>query len=142
MGTLLETVVALGILATVAGVTLQAGAMATHAAANAALRAVLQDAAERELRVALDVVKYQGGSLAPATIATALPLQAAPPLPVRLSLAATAQSNGAIVVTVSAAPIDDPSQRVSANATLDRRAPLPGAVVRAPGLAPAPTGAP
>lgn len=142
MGTLFETTIAIGILATVAGTTLGVSAMAAHAAANAAMRSVMQDAAEREMRVALDVLKYQGGALAPVAIATTLPLAGASPLPVRLSLSASTAPSGATSVTIAVAARDDSTQRVTLGATLDRRAPLPGAVLHAPGLAPAPTGAP
>lgn len=142
MGTLFETTIAIGILATVAGTTLAVSAMAAHAWANAAMRSVMQDAAEREMRVSLDVLKYQGGALAPVTIATTLPLGSASPLPVRLSLSASTAPSGATSVTISVAAMDDSTQRVTLGAELDRRAPLPGAVLHAPGLVPAPTGAP
>lgn len=142
MGTLFETTIAIGILATIAGATLGVSAMATHAAANAAVRSVMQDAAEREMRLALDVLKYQGGALAPVTLATALPLAGASPLPVRLSLSTSTTPGGATTVTVGLVATDDSAQRVTIDATLDRRAPLPGTVLHAPGLVPAPTGAP
>lgn len=142
MGTLFETTIAIGILATVAGATLGAGAMATHAAASAAVRSVMQDAAEREMRVALDVLKYQGGTLAPVTIATSLPLASASPLPVRLSVSSSATAGGPTSVTIGIVAADDPQQRMTLNGTLDRRAPLPGTVLHAPELMPAPTGAP
>ena len=142
MGTLFETTIALGILAAVAGTTLGVSAMAAHAAANATVRSVMQDAAEREMRVALDVLKYQGGSLAPATIATTLPLASASPLPVRLSVNSTAAGGGGTSVTIGVVAANDPTQRVTLTGTLDRRAPLPGTTLHAPGLVPAPTGAP
>lgn len=142
MGTLFETTIAIGILATVASATLGVSAMATHASARAAMRSVMQDAAESEMRVALDVLKYQGGALAPASIATALPLAGASPLPVRLSLTTSAAPGGATMVSVVVIAADDSTQRVTLEGTLDRRAPLPGSVLQAPGLVPAPTGAP
>lgn len=142
MGTLFETTIALGILATVAGATLGVSAMATHAAANAAIRSVMQDAAEREMRVALDVLKYQDGTLVPVNVATSLPLANASPLPVRLSVTSASTSDGATAVTIGVVASDDPAQQVTVTGTLDRRAPLPGTTLRSPGLVPAPTGAP
>jgi hypothetical protein len=142
VGTLFETTIAIGILATVAGTTLGISAMAAHAAANAAMRGVMQDAAEREMRIALDVLKYQGGALAPVTIATSLPLAGASPMPVRISLSASTAPSGATSVTIAVAATNDSTQRVTLAATLDRRAPLPGSLLQAPGLVPAPTGAP
>jgi hypothetical protein len=116
--------------------------MAAHAAANTAVRSVMQDAAEREMRVALDVLKYEGGSPAPATIATSLPLASASPLPVQLSISSTGTNGGGTSVTIDFVATNDSTQRVTVTGTLDRRAPLPGTTLRAPGLAPAPTGAP
>lgn len=116
--------------------------MAAHSAANAAMRSVMQDAAEREMRVALDVLKYQGGALAPVAIATTLPLAGASPLPVRLSLSASTAPSGATSLTIDVIATDDSTQRVTLGGTLDRRAPVPGSVLHAPGLVPAPTGAP
>ncbi|HZY99636.1 MAG TPA: hypothetical protein VFE36_08690 [Candidatus Baltobacteraceae bacterium] len=142
MGTLFETTIAIGILATVAGTTLGVSAMAAHTAADAAARSVMQDAAEREMRVALDVLKYQGGSLAPVTIATSLPLASASPLPVRVSVSSLVTAGGATSVTIGVVATNDSTQSVTLSAALDRRAPLPGSTWRAPGLAPAPTGAP
>jgi hypothetical protein len=142
VGTLFETTIAIGILATLAGTTLGVSAMAAHAAANAAMRSVMQDAAEREMRVALDVLKYQGGALAPVAIATTLPLSGASPLPVQLSLSASTAPSGATSVTIAVVATDDSAQRVTIGGTLDRRAPVPGSVLHAPGLVPAPTGAP
>ena len=142
MGTLFETTIAIGILATIAGATLGVSAMATHAAANAAMRSVMQDAAEREMRVALDVLKYQGGTPAPVTIATTLPLPNASPLSVQVSLSSSVSAGGATSVTIGVVSTDDSTQRVAIAGILDRRAPLPGTILRAPDLVPAPTGAP
>jgi type II secretory pathway pseudopilin PulG len=142
VGTLFETTIAIGILATVAGATLGVSAMASHAAANAAMRGVMQDAAEGEMRVALDVLKYQGGALAPASIATTLPLASASPLPVRISVSSSVAPDGATSITVGVVAIGDPTQQIALTGTLDRRAPLPGSILHAPGLAAAPTGAP
>lgn len=142
MGTLFETTIAIGILATVACTILGVTAMAAHASAYTAMRSVMRDEAEREMRVALDVLKYQGGALAPVSIATALPLAGASPLPVRLSLSGSTAPSGSTSVTVTVISTDDSTQQVALSGTLERRAPLPGSVLHAPGLVPAPTGAP
>jgi len=142
VATLLETTIAVGILATVAGGTLGVSAMATRAAAGAAERAALQSAAEREMRVALDVLKYQGGALAPAAVSTSLPLAGASPLPVQMSVQSAVRADGTTSVTIGVVSTSDSTERTILYGTLDRRAPLPGTVLRAPGLVPAPTGAP
>ncbi|MBV8654446.1 MAG: hypothetical protein JO160_00280 [Candidatus Eremiobacteraeota bacterium] len=139
---LLETTIAVGILAVVAGAALGAGSFAAGSGARMAIRGALQDAAESELRIALDALKYDGTSLAPRTVATTVPLPGASPLPVALSLQTAPQADGSVYVTITAAARTDASQRVTLEATLDRRAPLPGTQLRAPGLVPAPTGAP
>jgi type II secretory pathway pseudopilin PulG len=139
---LLETTVAIAIVAMVAGATLAATTFAAGVAGRNAVRTVLQEAAEAELRVALDVLKYQGSTLVPATIATALPMPSGSPLPARLSIGVVDAASGGIAVTVTATAASDTSQQVTLGATLDHRAPLPGAQLHASGLVPAPTGAP
>lgn len=139
--TLLETTVAVGIVAVITGAALSAGSMAAGAAGRSAVRGALQDAAATELRVAFDALKYQGATLTPRAIATTVPLAGGSPLPVVLSLQ-TQSAGGATTVTITAASTLDSTQRVALSATLEQRAPLPGTQIVAPGLVPAPTGAP
>ena len=140
--TLLEATIAIGIVAVVGGAALSAGSMAAGAAGHAAVRAALQDAAERELHVAVDALKYQGVSLVPATIATSVPLAGASPVPAQISLSSTTTASGATSIGITVSLRTDPAQNATIYATLDERAPLPGTTLRARGVAPAPTGAP
>jgi hypothetical protein len=139
---LLEATVATAIAATVTGATLGAVANAAHAAGGDPIRDALQAAATRETRVALDVLKYEGASIAPRAIATTLPLPSGTPVPVELSIAIAGGSNGATSVTVTASSLASGGERASVSESLDARSPLPGATAKAAGLAPAPTGAP
>jgi type II secretory pathway pseudopilin PulG len=138
-GTLVEAIVAAGIVATIAGATLGACAMASRAAGAGAAKAALQDALEGELTVARDVLKYQGATLAPATIATTLPLPAGTPLPAQLAVSTSALPGGGTLITIAGSTS---GVRLTLNAALDAQAVPPGARLHAPGLAPAPTGAP
>ena len=106
------------------------------------MRDALQSAAAREARVALDVLKYDGAAIAPRTIATALPLPVGTPLPAELSITVVPRAFGGTDVTVTATSSADAAERARITESLDARSPLPGATAKAPGLAPAPTGAP
>ena len=139
---LIETIVAVAIVAIVAGAFLSAETIAARFAGARAIADVLQDASQRELRIALDVLKYRGSNIVPASVATSLPMPTGSPLPVQLSVSSALLTGGAISVTITAAAADGSGRTASTNATLVQRAPLPGTRLRAPLLAPAPTGAP
>ncbi|MEO6836387.1 MAG: hypothetical protein ABI231_10845 [Candidatus Tumulicola sp.] len=139
---LIETAIAIAIASLVAGAALGAAIAATHAAGSDPTRDALQSAAQREMLVALDVLKYQGASIVPVTVATTLPMPAGSPLPAELSIATSALPHGAIRVAITAVNLARAGGRATLTATLSDRAPLPGTVLRAPGLVPAPTGAP
>jgi prepilin-type N-terminal cleavage/methylation domain-containing protein len=139
---LIETTVALAIVAIVAGATLSAASVGARAAGSDTARSALQAAAQREMCVALDVLKYQGSIISPASVATALPMPAGSPLPATLSVQTAALSGGAISVAVTAATDSFPQQTATLRATVAQQAPLPGTRMRDPVLAPAPTGAP
>lgn len=125
----------------VAGAVLDATILATHNAGIRSVREALENELRREMPVALDILKYQGGTLVPTAIATTLPMPAGTPLPARVSIAISPDPSGSFRVIISA-EAGDPPQRSRLSATLGAQAPLPGTVVTAPGLAPAPTGAP
>jgi hypothetical protein len=139
---LLEATVATAIVATVSAATLGAVANAAHAAGGDPVHDALASAATREARVALDVLKYGGATIAPATVATAIPLATGTPLPADVSIGIAAFTNGSATITVTATASGSSNESASVTESLDSRAPLPGAQSIAPGLAPAPTGAP
>jgi len=116
--------------------------MAARTAGNDTVRAALQDAAEREMAIAVDVLKYQGSAIVPATVATTLPMPAGSPLPAVLSIQTATSAGGAVSVSIRAASTGSPAASATVNAVLTQQAPLPGSRVLEPGLVPAPTGAP
>jgi hypothetical protein len=139
---LVETAIAVAMVTTVAGAALSAAIVAGRAAGMHPAQDALQFEVKREMGIALDVLKYQGANIAPTAIATTLPLPAGSPLPVNVSIATTSLPHGPIRVTITASTSRRPTESVSLTAALDERAPSPGAVVHAPALVPAPTGAP
>lgn len=141
--TLIEAIVATAVatlvIAAVLGGAIVAGA---HFGPDPAQTA-LQNAIERELRIARNVVKYQGSTLQPVTLQTSVPLPDGSPLPATLQLTVTAGPTGAVQLTVAASAVwQNAAHNASLSATLLAPAPLPGASFSLPGYAPAPTGAP
>ncbi|MGB8519492.1 MAG: hypothetical protein WCD38_04955 [Candidatus Tumulicola sp.] len=138
---LVETAIAVAIAGLVAGAVLDATVLATRSAGMRPIRDALENEVRRELPVALDVLKYQGGTIVPAAIATTLPMPAGSPLAARVSITVSPDPSGAISVTVTARA-GNPAQHATLSSTVGAQAPLPGTVITAPGLVPAPTGAP
>jgi hypothetical protein len=139
--TLVEAAIAVAIATVVAGAALDATIFATRAAGMRPVRDALENEVRREMPVAIDLLKYQGGSIVPASVATTLPMPSGTPLPARVSVAVLPDPAGFFRVTLTA-EAGDPPQRARLTATLGAQAPAPGTIVTAPGLAPAPTGAP
>lgn len=139
---LVETAVATALAAVVAGAVLSASILATHAERRRVVRAALESQLKREMTIALDIVKYRGGDIRPTTVATTLPLPAGTPLPITVSIAVSPGPHDSIAVTLTAAPIAAPRQQAQLSASIGERAPQPGDTIVAPGLVPAPTGAP
>ena len=139
---LVETAVSLALVAVLAGTALSAALGARHAAAGDPIRDALQSAVRREMPIALDILKYRGTAIAPASIATTLPMPGGSPLPVQLSIDAARIGDGSLRVTITAASSDGVPRRTSLTTPIGDRAPPPGTTERAPGLVPAPTGAP
>jgi len=125
----------------VAGAALDATILATRAAGMRPVRDALENEVRREMPVAIDLLKYQGGTIAPATVATTLPMPGGTPLPASVSIAVSPDPSGSFRLTLTA-EAGDPTQRARLTATLGAQALVPGTIVTAPALAPAPTGAP
>lgn len=140
---LIETILATAIAAVFVGAVL-AGVVAANAHFGPdPAREALDDALAREMGVARNLVKYQGTTLAPATVATSVPLPDGSPLPATLQLESTALAGGGMQITIAAsATWNGATENRSLTTTLLAPAPLPGSSIALPGLAPAPTGAP
>lgn len=139
---LVETAIAVAIAALIAGAALNAVIAATRTAGIDPARNALESSVQREMTIARDVLKYGGADVAPATVATTLPMPAGSPLPALLSIETTRLAHGALRIVVSAQASGRSDERAALSATLSERAPLPGVTVRARALVPAPTGAP
>ena len=139
---LAETAVAVAILALVAGAALNAVIATSRFANGRPVRDALMAEVRREMPVALDLLKYSGANVPPATVATTLPMPTGTPLAVNVSLEVSPAPDGSLRVAITAVQRDPPRDRAALAATLGVQAPQPGARISAPGLAPAPTGAP
>jgi hypothetical protein len=100
----------------------------------------LQMLVDREIHVASNLLKYSSSAVAPAAIATSVPIPNASPLPITLQLQTSAQGSATIVTVIA----HDASGVHSAQsqATIASRAPQPGSTIVPAILVPAPTGAP
>ncbi len=136
--TLLEAIVATGIVALAIGTALGIAAPAVRRLAPDARTAALGQLVRRELATARDLLKYDGSTLAPNAIATNVPIPNATPLAVGLRLDVRAVA-GATLVTVTATA---GSLTESQSTTIAARAMQPGSTIGPAALVPAPTGAP
>ncbi|MDP9023970.1 MAG: hypothetical protein M3N13_01165 [Candidatus Eremiobacteraeota bacterium] len=137
---IVEVIVAVALLAIVVGAS-AAGMLAAsrHFGADPVV-AALQQTVENETRVAQNVMKYQGASLQPTSIATTIPFAGASPIPAHVSLDITSEA-GATTVTVTAQSDRDASAMVTLRTTLPSPQPLPSSIVQAVTAQPAPIGA-
>ena len=124
---LLEVVVAVAIIAVAAGALGAATIAAVHHFGPDPLQSALEATVTREMRIAVDLVKYQGASLPAATVATTIPLPSGSPLPAHLSLATTNAANGSVTIVLSATDDNDATKAATLSQTLAAPAPLPGA---------------
>lgn len=141
-----QSLIEIAIAVAVASIAIGAAAAGTisagrHFGANPQ-RTALEDAAHREMRVAVDLLKYAGGSIAPTVVATTVPLPGGSPLPAHLGVSTTALSGGGTGITITASSDADANLAASVSVTVPAPVPVPSAEIVAPGAAPAPTGAP
>ena len=136
--TLVEAIVATGIVALAIGAALGVAAPAVRRLAPDARDAALSQLVRRELATARDLLKYDGTTLAPNAIATTVPVNGASPMPVALQLDVRIVV-GATFVSITAG---GEGRVATASATFAARAPQPGSTVAPAGLVAAPTGAP
>jgi hypothetical protein len=138
--TLVEVVVATGIAAIAIGSTLAVVLPAVHHLTPDPRDVALQTLVDRELRVAADVLKYDGSALAPASETLNVPIPNASPFPATVTLETSVQS-GATFVRISAADSSG-AHAARTSAVFAARAPQPDSTIAPDVLVPAPTGAP
>jgi type II secretory pathway pseudopilin PulG len=127
--TLIEVVVACAVIAVITGAIGAALIAATHRFGPDVQQQALEQTVANEMRVAIDVAKYQGSTLAAASIATTAPLPSSSPLPIALSLNSVSTGSGAVTITITASTTSTPTKSASLTQTIVAPAPLPGSSV-------------
>lgn len=133
--TFAEVVVTVAIIALATAAFLGAAVVAAHRFGPDANTSALRTALQREMRVAVDVMKYQGNGIEPITIATSIPVPGAAPLAAHMSVT-TSNTAGATMITLSDSLDSDPSENASISTTLPLPAPLPSSTITTTGDAP------
>lgn len=138
---LIEVVVAVAIVA-IASAALLSGTLgaARHFGPDAVSEA-LQRYVQREMRIAVDLLKYQGASLSPATVATTIPLPGASPVAVQVTLAVSPMPQGRTAVAITAQSATDQTKTFSMQTIIAHPAPLPSSTVESGLSVPAPAAA-
>lgn len=140
---LVESIVAVAIASIAVSAVLGAAIAADAHFGPDPAQSALSAAAEREMAIARNLVKYQGTTLQTRAVQTMVPLPDGSPLPASVSLNVAAQPSGLVQITISlSATWRGEARSASLSSALLAPAPLPGSSVTLGGLAPAPTGAP
>lgn len=131
-----EVIVTVAIVAMATAAILGATVVAAHRFGPDANTTALRSALRREMRVAVDLVKYQGSAIAPTSVATSVPVPGASPLAAHFSVATTSLASGQTSITLSGSLDNDPSATASISSTLSAPAPLPSSTITTVGNAP------
>jgi hypothetical protein len=95
------------------------------------VQSALEGVAAREMRVAVDILKYQGASVSSTTLATTVPLPSASPLAAHLTLATSLAGNGSVTISITASSDADATKQATLSQTILAPAPLPGSRIPA-----------
>ncbi|MDQ2864792.1 MAG: hypothetical protein M3R51_01060 [Candidatus Eremiobacteraeota bacterium] len=140
--TLIEVVVSAGIVAVTLGTLIGGSIVAAHRFGADPVKDALQNAVRNEMRIAVNIGKYQGTTFVPQTVATTVPMPGGSALPAHISLAVAALPANAVAVTIAASSELDPTESVTLRSVLTHPAPLPSSTVSSGSSAAAPLGAP
>lgn len=135
---LVEVVVAVAIVAIFTGALGAATIAAVHRFGPDPIQSALEASVTREMRVAVDVLKYQGASLPASGIATTIPLPSGSPLPVSYALSTQTNADGSVKIVLTAIDSNDGTKSATLSQTIVAPAPLPGARLPAAGYGSAP----
>jgi prepilin-type N-terminal cleavage/methylation domain-containing protein len=124
---LVEVVVAVAIIAIAAGALGGTLIAAEHRFGPDPIESALEETTTREMRIAVDVMKYQGASLPSTSLATTIPLPSGSPLPVVLSVTSETAADGSVTIVLSADDSNDANKSATLSQTIAAPAPLPGA---------------
>ncbi len=127
---LIEVVVAVAIVAIVTSALGGALVAAVHRLGGDPIQTALETSVTREMRIAVDVMKYQGASLPAASGATAIPLPSGSPLPVSYVISSHSNTDGSVTIVLSATDTNDSSKSATLSQTIAAPAPLPGARIQ------------
>ena len=134
--TLAEVVVAAGIAAMVVAAVAAGTIAAAHQFGANAASTALHLALQRELRIATDMLKYRGSSIAPVAIATTIPMAGASPAPAHLSIATATLASGAVQITLQGSLDNDPAITATLTTVTGVPVPLPQSTLDVTGPAP------
>jgi prepilin-type N-terminal cleavage/methylation domain-containing protein len=124
---LVEVVVAVAIIAIAVGALGGTLIAAEHRFGPDPIESALEETTTREMRIAVDVMKYQGASLPSTSLATTIPLPSGSPLPVVLSVTTATAADGSVTIVLSADDSNDANKSATLSQTIAAPAPLPGA---------------
>jgi Tfp pilus assembly protein PilV len=123
---LIEVVVAVAIIAVAIGALGAVLIAGEHRFGPDPIESALEATVTRDMRIAVDVMKYRGASLPSTSLATTIPLPSGSPLPAVLSVTSTTASDGSITIVLSATDDNDVSKSATLSQTIAAPAPLPG----------------
>ena len=128
---LVEVVVAVAVIAILAGALAAALIAAEHRFGPDPIESALEATVTREMRIAVDVMKYRGARLPTTSVATTIPLPSGSPLPAHLTITSTTAVDGSVTLVLEATDDNDASKGVTLSQTIAAPAPLPGSLVPA-----------
>src|SRR5579863_31997 len=128
--------VAVGIVAIATSAAIGGAIAAAHTFGPDLRYEALHAALEREAGLATDLLKYRGGTIVPATVATTIPLPGASPEPAHVSIGSSPMPNGAVSVTLAASLDDRPQETATFTTVVPAPAPLPQSTIVVGGNAP------
>jgi hypothetical protein len=99
-------------------------------------RSALDRTAQREMRIALDLMKYQGNAIAPTTVATTIPMPGASPAPAHVSISTVVLAGGAVTLAIRASLDARSTDAVTLTTTVPPGVPLPSSTFVVNGGAP------
>lgn len=128
---LVEVVVTVAIVAIATGALGAAAIAAVHRFGPDPIQGALEASLTREMRIAVDVVKYQGATLPTASVATTVPLPSGSPIPVSYALSSQTNPDSSMTIVLSVTDSNDRTKSATLRQTIAAPAPLPGTRVPA-----------
>jgi len=128
---LIEVVVAVAIIAIALGALGAALTAAENHFGPDPIESALEATLTREMRIAVDVMKYRGATLPTTSVATAIPLPSGSPLPAHLSVTSATAADGSVTIVLEATDDNDATKAATLRQIIAAPAPLPNSLVPA-----------